>query len=604
MKTVIAIMPKIGAVGLAAKLSSPPPPLAGKTAAPSFSLLLEQAKPSSSESLGGDLSSSRGLAREGYSPVGSPPKRETKLFDSKSSDSKTPEVKTNDPQGRTSTTSQTPSPGLDLLDKPVPLPPLPPVALCWSTGAEGLTPDTLTVRVAPNDEAPSASVLDGDTTLQPTPVVIQPTLSQSLSGNAGVNSSTMTAFITGMKDGKTMHSSALEEDKTTNSHATGGTTLWATFSGDDEKEETQTGVTALGSATPGNVNTTDAGTAAGLISNLAGVPVSDSATQFGNMLMPSRPPRNESRAGAEIADGVSKAKSTATFEPVQVEAPPSPVPVGLVTTIPSPESGKTDSGSAKVTRDKPATDRSRVSGTPDSLGTTGKNAEVTKGAKAEAGKDNTSSFASAPATNQSTANAQASAVDIRPSFSNAGTQASLITGEGKSASDASSPGASTQQPSQLGRNPTEVAETPRPIETAPILPTSPVQSAKLIERIGEAELRIGMRSGEFGGIDIRTSMVRNQFTAEISVERGELGRVMTAELSGLQSRLAEQGVPVASITVQNHAGNPTTASDQQTPRERQQQYAMNSPSGRAEDPRPALSAFEGTAPASRLDIHM
>jgi flagellar hook-length control protein FliK len=603
VKTVIAIMPKIGAVGLAAKLSSPPPPLAGKTAAPSFSLLLQQAKPTSSESLGGDISSSRGLAREGYSPVGSPPKRETKLFDSKSSDSKTPEVKTNDPQGRSSTASQTPSPGLDLLDKPVPLPPVPPVVLCWSTGAAGLTPDTLTVRVAPNDEAPSASVSDADTTLQPTPVVIQPMLSQSLSGNAGVNSSTMTAFITGMKDGKTMHSSALGEDKTTNSDAPGGSTLWPTFSGDAEKEETQTGVTALGSATPGNVNTKEAGTAARLISNLAGVPVSDSATQFGNTLMPSRPPRNESRAAAEIADGVSKAKS-ATFEPVQVEAPPSLVPVGLVTTIPSPESGKTDSGSTKVTRDKPATDRSRVSGTPDSLGTTGKNAEVTKGEKAEAGKDNMSSFGSAPATKQSTDSTQASAVDIRPSFSNAGTQPSLITGEGKSASDASSPGASTQQPSYLGRNPTEVAETPRPIETASIFPTSPVQSAKLIERIGEAELRIGMRSGEFGGVDIRTSMVRNQFTAEISVERGELGRVMTAELSGLQSRLAEQGVPVASITVQNHAGTSTTASDQQTPRDRQQQYASNLLSERAEGPMPALSAFEGTAPASRLDIHM
>jgi flagellar hook-length control protein FliK len=131
-----------------------------------------------------------------------------------------------------------------------------------------------------------------------------------------------------------------------------------------------------------------------------------------------------------------------------------------------------------------------------------------------------------------------------------------------------------------------------------------VQSAKLVERIGEAELRLGIRAGEFGSVDIRTSMVRNQFSAEISVERGELGRVMAAELPSLQSRLTEQGVPVASITVQNHSGSSSSASDQREPRERQQQYATNLLSGRDEGPMPALIAFEGTALASRLDIHM
>ena len=118
-----------------------------------------------------------------------------------------------------------------------------------------------------------------------------------------------------------------------------------------------------------------------------------------------------------------------------------------------------------------------------------------------------------------------------------------------------------------------------------------------------------MRTGEFGNVDIRTSMVRNQFSAEISVERGELGRVMAADLPGLQTRLSEQRVAVANLTVQDHAGNQSTASEQQKPREGQTDgqtmYTANSAGIRGEDLTPASVAVVGIAtPASRLDIHM
>jgi flagellar hook-length control protein FliK len=263
-----------------------------------------------------------------------------------------------------------------------------------------------------------------------------------------------------------------------------------------------------------------------------------------------------------------------------------------------------DLGSTKGTRDKTATDKSRVSSTQDSWGTTGKNAEITGSEKAQPGRNWAPSFALAPATDQNADSAPASIINLAPSFSITGTQSSPIVADGKSASEAVSSGTSDQQPGKLERNSSGVAEAPTPGEPAAGYPTSLVQSAKLVERIGESELRLGIRAGEFGSIDIRTSMVHNQFTAEISVERGELGRVMAAELPSLQSRLTEQGVPVASITVQHHTGSPSTASDQQNPRGGQQQYATNLASAREEGPTPALVPFDGTAPASRLDIHM
>jgi flagellar hook-length control protein FliK len=168
-----------------------------------------------------------------------------------------------------------------------------------------------------------------------------------------------------------------------------------------------------------------------------------------------------------------------------------------------------------------------------------------------------------------------------------------------------SPDVGNPQTGQLDQKSTGVAETQSHTDDAAVAyPTSLVQSAKLVERIGEAELRLGIRAGEFGSVDIRTSMVRNQFTAEISVERSELGRVLTAELPSLQNRLAEQRVQVANITVQNHTGSHSTASEQQKPRDGQQVYTANPISGQNEGLMPALVALEGTASESRLDVHM
>jgi flagellar hook-length control protein FliK len=280
------------------------------------------------------------------------------------------------------------------------------------------------------------------------------------------------------------------------------------------------------------------------------------------------------------------------------------VPPTLIPPGPTPDPGKIDLGPSKGTQDKPATDKSRVSGAQDSWGTTEKTSEVAGVEKAQSGKDWAPAFAGASMTDQNTDSAVSSAVDLLPSFSMTGTQSAPILTDGKSASEVVPSGAGDQKPGKLEPSSTGVAEAQTLGETAAVYPTSVVQSAKLVERIGESELRLGIRAGEFGSVDIRTSMVHNQFTAEISVERGELGRVMAAELPSLQSRLTEQGVPVANITVQNHTGGASTASDQQNPRGGQQQYATNLANAREEGPMPMLVAFEGTAPASRLDIHM
>jgi hypothetical protein len=99
-------------------------------------------------------------------------------------------------------------------------------------------------------------------------------------------------------------------------------------------------------------------------------------------------------------------------------------------------------------------------------------------------------------------------------------------------------------------------------------------------------------------------MVRNQLTAEISVERGELGRAMAAELSNLQDRLSAQRVSVVNLTFQNLHGSDSTPPDQQQSRGGQQAALATSVSRRSEEVTPGAAVFEGSQATSRLDIHM
>jgi len=131
-----------------------------------------------------------------------------------------------------------------------------------------------------------------------------------------------------------------------------------------------------------------------------------------------------------------------------------------------------------------------------------------------------------------------------------------------------------------------------------------LHSARLVERVGQSELRVGIQAGEFGNVDIRTSMVRNQFTAQISVERGELGKVLASELPNLQNKLSEQRLPGANIILQNQSGGGSAGFGQGS-RQSQTMQQIVIPQSSEGEPAPT---FMGLADASvsteRLDVHM
>jgi flagellar hook-length control protein FliK len=140
---------------------------------------------------------------------------------------------------------------------------------------------------------------------------------------------------------------------------------------------------------------------------------------------------------------------------------------------------------------------------------------------------------------------------------------------------------------------------------APPAYSSLLQSAKLVQRMGEAELRVGIHSGEFGNVDIRTSMAHNQFTAQISVERNELGRVLAAELPNLQNRLSEQRLSSANIILQNQSADSGSSGFQQGSRQGQSSSRVVIPQAAEAVSMPLQSAYpEVNAVSARLDIHM
>lgn len=67
--------------------------------------------------------------------------------------------------------------------------------------------------------------------------------------------------------------------------------------------------------------------------------------------------------------------------------------------------------------------------------------------------------------------------------------------------------------------------------------TPVINTAKLIQSIGQSEMRVGMRSNEFGNISISTTSSKDVISAQISLEHGELAKALAAQLPEMQARL-------------------------------------------------------------------
>ena len=85
----------------------------------------------------------------------------------------------------------------------------------------------------------------------------------------------------------------------------------------------------------------------------------------------------------------------------------------------------------------------------------------------------------------------------------------------------------------VAKTPDNTASTPNAAPEA--LPV--INTAKLIQSMGRSEMRVGMRSNEFGNISISTSATRDLISAHISLDHGDLAKALATHLPEMQTRL-------------------------------------------------------------------
>ena len=80
-----------------------------------------------------------------------------------------------------------------------------------------------------------------------------------------------------------------------------------------------------------------------------------------------------------------------------------------------------------------------------------------------------------------------------------------------------------------------------------------INTARLIQTLGETGMQVGMRSVEFGDISIRTTVSQQQMTTQIAVDHGDLSRAIEAHVPAMQAKLGDDLGIRASIQVNQTA---------------------------------------------------
>lgn len=111
------------------------------------------------------------------------------------------------------------------------------------------------------------------------------------------------------------------------------------------------------------------------------------------------------------------------------------------------------------------------------------------------------------------------------------------------------------------------------VDLTPGGPLPGVNTARLMQTLQQTEMRVGMRSAEFGEISIRSSISQQQVIAQISAAHGELARTISEHLPSLQAKLDHYGVQ-ASIEVSQSGMSFGSERDQASTKHQKQQSAV------------------------------
>ncbi len=89
---------------------------------------------------------------------------------------------------------------------------------------------------------------------------------------------------------------------------------------------------------------------------------------------------------------------------------------------------------------------------------------------------------------------------------------------------------------------------PATADAPPTGAASPLQWAQMANKAGQAEMRIGLNTAEFGSVEVRTTVHANDVGVQIGSEKGDLRSLLTPELPGIASTLQQQDLRVTQVS--------------------------------------------------------
>ncbi len=118
-----------------------------------------------------------------------------------------------------------------------------------------------------------------------------------------------------------------------------------------------------------------------------------------------------------------------------------------------------------------------------------------------------------------------------------------------------------------------------------------VPSARVLERMGQAELRVGMNTAAFGNVEVRTTVADNHVAASVLTAHSELRSAMVAEMPSLQQAMEQRQLRLERFDFSAQTGSNGHGSASEHPKPQ--------PSMRAE---PDLSAMRGPVLAEEISL--
>ena len=81
-----------------------------------------------------------------------------------------------------------------------------------------------------------------------------------------------------------------------------------------------------------------------------------------------------------------------------------------------------------------------------------------------------------------------------------------------------------------------------------------LQSARVLERMGQSEIRVGLNTANFGNLELHTTVNQDRVAATLATSHSELRAALAAEMPSLERAMAQQQLTLDSFHLDTHAG--------------------------------------------------